>query len=723
MLENLKEFIHNRFKRKVQKAEVNLQVISALCDVYRPMLRREDIERIDKTHQDLQEDIRTTRDQARDIAVRLSSELERARLKVSIISDSIMDPVLSVDSQSVILSANKFAEDVLGWHQDVLVGMDLGTIIGPEYRKKFSNEALAYTRHLRECKPTDLTSIRDIYRDYVNGSKLLSKTHSVKCLTGDGSKIVTEMYINILNVDNSDKDNVVFIVIVKDVSQKAATNTEVESLSRLQTSLLAALPNPVFYKDEDLLFFGGNDAFYRFTNLPSAKIFGKSNADIFPPKLAADLDRIEKSLKEDTSVTPDVQIHKLEFKTLTSKPREVILYGTTLRSNGEFKGVLATLVDVTDLMYITRFKDAILNNIPTAVYYLDAELKYKGCNEQYCTLVGLPSSYILGKSRESVVSYKLRNTNVLHEFYRQKDADLLSGTQTYQSYESQVYNHSLKTVLDVVVYRSVITKADGSFDGIVALVTDISEIRSMRRFHQLVFDSSPIPVFYKDKYLRYVACNSLYATWLGLEKAEIIGKTREELFHLIKTKNPNLKDFIDREYRRIVEKHSQNEQRLLNNKSQVVLFDQSVWHFSEGEYKNVVFYNHVLSGDGGFEGVICSILDVTDLKNVQHSLDSIPVPVCTFDNGLVIDCNNRFAKMVGLNRSQIFEVSIDDPNLKEYFNFDHRMDVTSKSNDKEPTVYSCLAFDSVSNRTLKVVVYKLESKPNVNLYFTIEEPS
>lgn len=56
------------------------------------------------------------------------------------------------------------------------------------------------------------------------------------------------------------------------------------------------------------------------------------------------------------------------------------------------------------------------------------------------------------------------------------------------------------------------------------------ELRSMRRFNESLLHAIPIPVFYKDMSLRFIACNPAFSSLLDLDISDIRGRTAGELW-------------------------------------------------------------------------------------------------------------------------------------------------------------------------------------------------
>jgi PAS domain S-box-containing protein len=288
---------------------------------------------------------------------------------------------------------------------------------------------------------------------------------------------------------------------------------------------------------------------------------------------------------------------------------------------------------------------------------------------------------IVGRSREEVLDFEGKNFGILSEFYRQKDFEMLTAGQTTQSYEAQVYNRTTKKVLDLVVYRSLLTSVGGRFDGILAVATDVSDIRAVQRFHQRIFDSSPLPVYYKDRNLNYVMCNDLYAEWYDLPKSMFIGRNRKDLVQHIKSSAAGSEDKlaliekIEESMKVVIHDHETDDINLSAClTSSISVLEHKVWNFKLHEMRDVIFYKHALIGESGFEGIICSMIDVTELRKFEQTrsdlLEALPFAVCSCnEDGNIVECNKLYASMVGLERKDLLGRNIADESIKKFHRF------------------------------------------------------
>lgn len=89
----------------------------------------------------------------------------------------------------------------------------------------------------------------------------------------------------------------------------------------------------------------------------------------------------------------------------------------------------------------------------------------------------------------------------------------------------------------IIAHASPIEGNDGRILGAVTVMHDVSEreksealLRESEAKYRFLLESSPMRIFAKDKDLRYVACNDVYAKSLGILSDEIVGKD-DFVFH------------------------------------------------------------------------------------------------------------------------------------------------------------------------------------------------
>ena len=141
---------------------------------------------------------------------------------------------------------------------------------------------------------------------------------------------------------------------------------------------------------------------------------------------------------------------------------------------------LEVAIDITERRRIgdklkeqTRFLMALMESIPVPVFYKDVNHTYVGCNEAF--------NKYLGRSRDEIVGKTVceLHPKELAEVYQRQDKEL------FQHPGIQAYEANIKTangnIRDVVLHKATFNDANGNVDGLIGVIMDITERKSMER--------------------------------------------------------------------------------------------------------------------------------------------------------------------------------------------------------------------------------------------------
>lgn len=114
------------------------------------------------------------------------------------------------------------------------------------------------------------------------------------------------------------------------------------------------------------------------------------------------------------------------------------------------------------------FIRSIMDNAPVAIFFKNKELKYTSYNKVYADWTGRGMEEMIGLT---VFDVAPKEAAVLFD---QADKYLLAhgGTREFESYTENVITHERR---DVLFRKTVITNPDGSIEGIVGILVDITE--------------------------------------------------------------------------------------------------------------------------------------------------------------------------------------------------------------------------------------------------------
>nr|WP_245249674.1 PAS domain S-box protein [Methanolinea mesophila] len=116
-----------------------------------------------------------------------------------------------------------------------------------------------------------------------------------------------------------------------------------------------------------------------------------------------------------------------------------------------------------------RFLQLLMDTIASPVFYKDREGRFLGCNTAFAEYVGLPREEIIGKTANDILAPESAAT------ISAKDRELFSnpGTQVYEGHIRQPGRHDR----DVINYKSTFRGTDGTLQGVVGVIVDITELK------------------------------------------------------------------------------------------------------------------------------------------------------------------------------------------------------------------------------------------------------
>ncbi len=139
----------------------------------------------------------------------------------------------------------------------------------------------------------------------------------------------------------------------------------------------------------------------------------------------------------------------------------------------EYQGVLFDITDrkeaEAELERSLNFQSALLDAVPTAVFYKDREGRYQGCNKVFTEIMGMTSEELRGKTVQELWPSDMADT------YHRKDLELMAAP-VRQAYEYKVKDRS---GLDrpVIFTKDVFRDEKGEVAGIVGAFLDITDRR------------------------------------------------------------------------------------------------------------------------------------------------------------------------------------------------------------------------------------------------------
>ena len=273
----------------------------------------------------------------------------------------------------------------------------------------------------------------------------------------------------------------------------------------------------------------------------------------------------------------------------------------------------------------TNFIRALLDAVPTPVFYKDKEGRYQGCNNAFSTFMGLTPDDIRGKRVDELWPGDQAAV------YHQKDLELMQNSR-HQIYEFKVTDKNGEAK-PVIFAKDVFRDEKGTVAGIIGAFSDISElkqtqeeIRSLRNYLSNIIDSMPSILIGVDNKTRITHWNLRARKITRISQEVAKGQSLEKIF-------PQLENGT-----KYVQKAIESQQVYHHSRSTRQEKDRIV-------HEDITIYPLVTDGVGG---AVIRIDDVTERVKMEEMMTETEkmLSVGGLAAGIAHEINNPLAGMM-----------------------------------------------------------------------------
>ena len=328
---------------------------------------------------------------------------------------------------------------------------------------------------------------------------------------------------------------------------------ELEESRRFLQVIINSIPESVFWKDKNFVYIGCNRKFAEVAGLSSPEeVFGKSDYDLPWQQQESDWYReCDRRVRE--SNAPELGIiesqSQADGKQTWLETNKVPLHD----SQGNVIGILGTFQDIAerkkaeeDLQRLNReleeswkFLQLIIDSMPQGVFWKDRNSIFLGCNQKFADVAGFASPEALSGKSDYDLAWKKEES----DWFRECDRRVMeSDTPELGIIEPQYQASGKQSWLET--NKVPLHDSQGNVIGILGTFQDVTEqqeakeklqrlnreLEESRQFLQLIINSVPQHVFWKDCNYIYLGCNQKFADVAGFASPEALsGKSDYDL--------------------------------------------------------------------------------------------------------------------------------------------------------------------------------------------------
>jgi PAS domain S-box-containing protein len=363
---------------------------------------------------------------------------------------------------------------------------------------------------------------------------------SFRVLCKDGSEKVIRFILTKL-------DNQKSLLTCEDITDRRRAAEDLRSANQKLLDIIEFLPDATFVIDKDKKVIAWNRAIEEMTGISKQDMLGKGDYAYSIPFFGkARPILIDLIMLHDEEIECSYRYMERKGDTLYAETNPlnlasgegVILWAKAspiYDNHGNVAGAIESIRDITDRKRSEEVADAaneklqaLIRASPLAIVTFDTHGIVLSWNKAAKRIFGWEEGEMLGKLPAFVAKDKM------HELYSLIDT-VLQG-KAFTGVELKRLRKDGQTI-EISLSSAPIRDAKGRIVGIISVMDDITQKKASERslresFHflQMLIDTIPSPILYKNTDGRFLGCNKAFEMFVGHDLERIIGKTVYDLY-------------------------------------------------------------------------------------------------------------------------------------------------------------------------------------------------
>ncbi len=262
-------------------------------------------------------------------------------------------------------------------------------------------------------------------------------------------------------------------VAVEGILSDITPRKRMETIRSRLAAIVSSSSEAIIGKTLDGIITDWNVGAEKLYGYPAGEVIGKPINILVPPGHPDDIPALLEKIRRGES------IERYETVRMRKDGRkiQVSLSLSPLKdTSGNVVGASTIAYDISERVRLQkvneeerRFLQLLMDTIVNPVFYKDREGRFLGCNTAFAKYISLPREEIIGKTVMEILAPESAALITL------KDNELFQNPDT-QVYESHVRQPGLQD-RDVINYQSTFRSADGTLQGLVGVIVDITELK------------------------------------------------------------------------------------------------------------------------------------------------------------------------------------------------------------------------------------------------------
>ncbi|MBS7623186.1 PAS domain S-box protein [Candidatus Bathyarchaeota archaeon] len=334
--------------------------------------------------------------------------------------------------------------------------------------------------------------------------------------------------------------------VSRDITEQKRMERQLEESRRFSSSILQNAPNPLLVINPDTSILYSNPALERLTGYSSSELIGRKAPYPWWPQ-----EQVEKLLM-DLKLSMSGELHKIEaaFRRKNGERFWVEIRGITITGKGGLKYYISNWTDVTEqkraeerIREYASVLTGTLESTADGILVVDHDARIIVYNKRFAELLNIPESILTSRDDRKVMKYLSKQVKDFKTFEKRtrelfanpdmESVDVFEyrNGKVFERY-SRPHRIGSETAGRVISIRDIteqrrleteLRRYTGRLEELVEQRT--RELESSRRFLEATMESTPDPIYIKDREFKYLFANEAYCKLLGKSREEIIGQT------------------------------------------------------------------------------------------------------------------------------------------------------------------------------------------------------